>query len=60
MAAKLPKTLYVRMEDDGDGGFFPAAYLALEDVVDGDGPTLVGSYALASTDKVRKVVEVVR
>jgi hypothetical protein len=58
-AVKLPKTIYVRMEDDGDGGYFPAAYDSLDAAVDGDGPTVVGFYTLASTDKVRKVTEVV-
>jgi hypothetical protein len=57
MAKKLPKTMYVRWGGDEQYTWLEA-YVSLQEAVDGDGPTEIGSYTLASTDKVRKIVKV--
>lgn len=54
---KLPKTLYVRIEEPGRDLPFPLAFATLDEAVDGDGPTLVGTYKLVETQDMRKVVE---
>lgn len=56
---KLPKTVYVRWEEDGDTGYLVAGESVI-DCIDGDGPNVIGSYILASTDKYEKVVKEVR
>jgi hypothetical protein len=49
----LPTTLYVKNEDDGDGGTYPAMYNSPELALDGDS-VRVGVY------KLEKVVTVTR
>jgi len=53
---KMPKILWVRIDEYGTDVECVLAYDALEDAIDGDGPTTVGVYKLADTIKRKKAV----
>lgn len=52
MENQLPGTLYVFMEDDGDGSYFPVSHAELEGIDDG---VVVGVYELKETKTVAVV-----
>lgn len=57
--ATMPEVLYVRKDEPSAAGE-PVYYIAephLIDVIDGDGPTVVGVYRLEHQQAHRKVVE---
>ena len=51
----LPKYLYVRRKKDADPGYYIAADLAL-DAIDGDDPTVVGTFKIVEVNKLSKRV----
>lgn len=48
----LPQTLYVEMQDDGDGDFFPVSNTTIDAIDDG---VTVGVYELRESRKVSVV-----
>ena len=56
---ELPKTLYVRIEDDGENTY-PIADVAPDNLIEDDGPTVIGVYTLVTKDSYAKKTEVVK
>lgn len=52
MVDKFPDTLYVAIDPNSESD--PVAYRAVEEAVDGDGPTVVAEYQLVRTRRFRK------
>lgn len=52
---RLPATLYVRKEEDGDEYYFIAGEM-IDAIVEAEGTTLVGVYSLLESDSYKKVV----
>lgn len=52
MGATLPQKLFVYMEDDGAGEFFPISNTEVDSI---DTDTVVGIYELTDTKTVRRV-----
>jgi hypothetical protein len=56
--SKLPNIIYVHIENEGDkeNEFFSTTENQI-DAIDGDGPTVIGTYKLVSKVKMVKVVK---
>ena len=52
---ELPKTIYMRVEEDDDEEYL-LTFKDEIDCIEDDGPTLIGTYTLTSTDTLKKVV----
>ena len=53
---KMPKVIWMRIDDYGTDAQCLLAFETVEAAVDGDGPTTVGLYRLVETIKRKKVV----
>lgn len=56
--AKLPKTLYVRRQQDGNDGPYLVAAATMDEAMENDGPDVIGVYELVKTVSAKKIIQV--